>query len=93
MIVFNYLKLIPYLEPLIFQSRVNHFCRVMDINKLIALRVSPEKALEKYQNKGPFMSAKIRVLSQQWIDDYHNNKEYNFIDYKSKKLGIIDVNL
>ena len=75
-----------YLEPLIFQSRVNHFCRLMDINKLITFRVSPEKASEKYQNKGPFMSAEIRVLSQQWIDDYDNNKEYNFIDYKSKKI-------
>ena len=41
-------------------------------------------ASEKYKDRGPFMNAEISVLLPQNIDDNEINKEYNFIDYKSK---------
>ena len=74
-----------YLESLTFQNRINHFCKVMGINELITLRVSSKTASERYEARGPFMNAEIRVLLPRKIDDYEINNEYNFIDYKSKR--------
>ena len=73
-----------YLDSFTFQKRINHFCKVMGIDKLITLRVGAKIASEKYKDRGPFMNAEIRVLLPQNIDDNEINKEYNFIDYKSK---------
>ncbi len=74
-----------YLEPDLFQDRINHFCMVMGIERLISLRVSPKVASEKYENKGPFMRGEMRIFPITEKPATNRKLNYNFDNYNSRE--------